>query len=32
MAQLIALAHDYFLCFSLELQFGHILLNINLIL
>jgi hypothetical protein len=32
MAQLIALAHDYFVCFALELQFDHIVLNINLIL
>jgi hypothetical protein len=32
MAQLMALAHDYFVCFALELQFGHIVLNINLIL
>jgi hypothetical protein len=32
MAQLIALAHDYFVCFVLELKFGHIVLSINLIL
>jgi hypothetical protein len=32
MALLIALAHDYFVCFACELQFGHIVLNINLIL
>lgn len=32
MTQLMALAHDYFVCFALELQFGHIVLNTNLIL
>jgi len=32
MAHLIALAHGYFVFFALELQFGHILLNTNLIL
>jgi len=32
MAQLIGLAHDYFVCFALQLQFSHIVLSIILIL
>jgi hypothetical protein len=32
MAQLIALAQDYFMCFALELKFGHIVLSISLTL